>query len=315
MKKLIAILLAAALMLPMLCVSAAAASKCSLKASRAYGSGYTYLTLTSNADALYYTTDGSTPTSSSAEYTKRLRFTKPTDVRVAAYMNGRVISRYKLSVEVKVKAPVLTQTEGDSYLYYYYKVSSAEGAKVYYTTDGSKPSEKNRRFAENGDIISVSSGTTINAMAVKSGWRNSSIRTVVSPAEHPAAAKEAEFEAEVIRLVNKARAEKGLSALATFDMLDEAVQIRADELTTLYSHTRPDGSKCFTVFEELGIPRGAAAENIAAGYDTPEEVMEGWLNSAGHYANIMNPAYNYIGVGFAAEAGGYGFYWAQLFMS
>ena len=78
------------------------------------------------------------------------------------------------------------------------------------------------------------------------------------------------------------------------------------------SHTRPDGSACFTVLAEYGIQWGAAGENIAAGFTDAATVMNGWLNSPGHYMNIMGP-FTHIGVGHYTDADGRE-YWVQLFI-
>lgn len=113
---------------------------------------------------------------------------------------------------------------------------------------------------------------------------------------------------EVLTLVNQERAKRGLFALKMDkDLLDIAMQ-RAAELSMYYSHTRPDGSTCFTI-----SGRGTKkAENIAAGYATPQEVMKGWVNSPGHYANIMDYQMVSIGIGCFADSGGT-MYWVQFF--
>jgi len=79
------------------------------------------------------------------------------------------------------------------------------------------------------------------------------------------------------------------------------------------SHTRPNGTSCFTVLSELGVGYSASGENIAAGQKTPQAVMESWMNSSGHKANILNPDFTHIGVGYA-EGGNYGTNWVQLFV-
>lgn len=118
---------------------------------------------------------------------------------------------------------------------------------------------------------------------------------------------------QVIELVNAERAAKGLPALTTNDKLTEAAQIRANEIVSLFSHTRPDGTKCFTAFDELGISYGYAAENIAAGRNTASGVMGDWISSPGHYANIVSPNLKKIGVALVKVSGGYKYYWVQVF--
>lgn len=90
------------------------------------------------------------------------------------------------------------------------------------------------------------------------------------------------------------------------------VQVRAVETKTLFSHTRPDGSSFSTALKEQGVSYRGAGENIAWGQKTPEQVMEGWMNSAGHRANIMNEKYTSLGVGYYQSETGVN-YWTQLF--
>ena len=85
-------------------------------------------------------------------------------------------------------------------------------------------------------------------------------------------------------------------------------------LQVLFSslHTRPDGTSCFTVLDQNGINYFSAGENIAMGYPTSESVVNGWMNSSGHKANILNSSFTHIGVGCYEENGYY--YWVQLFI-
>ena len=119
---------------------------------------------------------------------------------------------------------------------------------------------------------------------------------------------QAAFENEVVRLVNGERAKQGLSALSVSTELRDTARLRSQEIVRSFSHTRPDGSSCFTAFPDWN---GTKAENIAAGYATPEKVMEGWMNSEGHRKNILTPGLRYIGVGCYESGGRY--YWAQAF--
>lgn len=113
----------------------------------------------------------------------------------------------------------------------------------------------------------------------------------------------------VLELVNKARAAQGVDALTLDPDLCKAAAIRAEELGTYFSHDRPDGTSCFTVFDEVGIKSyHAAGENIAMGYTDAVMVMEGWMNSPGHRANILSEDYSRIGIARSGSA------WVQLFL-
>lgn len=129
------------------------------------------------------------------------------------------------------------------------------------------------------------------------------------PEPDPGCGEEA-FLTEVIRLVNVERAKQGLSALKTNNAITKAAQIRADELLQLFDHTRPDGRSCFTALGEAGVSYRAAGENIAMGYPTPEAVVNGWMNSPGHRANILNRSFTTIGVGYNSQRN----CWVQMFV-
>lgn len=117
---------------------------------------------------------------------------------------------------------------------------------------------------------------------------------------------------QIVDLVNEERAREGLSPLTIDLKVQAAAQVRAKESEQLFSHTRPDGSSFSTALKEQGVSYRSAGENIAWGQRSPEEVMNGWMNSSGHRANIMNPDYTTIGVGYYQNANGTN-YWCQLF--
>lgn len=118
------------------------------------------------------------------------------------------------------------------------------------------------------------------------------------------------FAQEILNSVNTERANVGLKSLSLSGTLMNGAAIRANELTTYYSHTRPDGTDCFTVVEDT-YPSYYIGENIAAGQESTSEVMNGWMNSPGHRANILRPSYSELGVGLAYGSDRY--YWVQLF--
>ena len=121
-----------------------------------------------------------------------------------------------------------------------------------------------------------------------------------------------DYVAEVVRLVNIERTSRGLPALTMDTKLNAAAAERAEETITRFAHERPDGSSCFTILQEYGISYRTAAENIAGGQGTPAAVVNSWMNSEGHRANILNSSLRKIGVGYA-RGGQYGTYWVQLF--
>ena len=81
-----------------------------------------------------------------------------------------------------------------------------------------------------------------------------------------------------------------------------------------FEHDNPDGESPFDRMERAGYSYQAAGENIAAGQQTPEQVVLGWLDSPGHCSNIMSPDYTEIGVGYYyGEQDQFGHYWTQNF--
>lgn len=97
---------------------------------------------------------------------------------------------------------------------------------------------------------------------------------------------------EVFKLVNEERARVHLEPLVMDAELTEAAMQRAAETHAIYSHTRPDGSGCSTI-----CPARMRGENIAYGQDSPAEVMDAWMTSSGHRANILHSGYTNIGIG------------------
>lgn len=116
---------------------------------------------------------------------------------------------------------------------------------------------------------------------------------------------------EVYEITNDYRSLVGVPSLTLDSSLVEAANIRAKELSDSFSHTRPNGSSCFTVLSELGISYGTAGENIAAGYSSSQSVMEGWRSSSGHYQNIISSKFKKIGIGVNIINNQY--YWVQIF--
>ncbi|MGD1855074.1 MAG: CAP domain-containing protein [Leptolyngbyaceae cyanobacterium] len=128
------------------------------------------------------------------------------------------------------------------------------------------------------------------------------------------------FENEVLRLTNEFRRENGLKALVLDRNLDETADKHSEDMARqdYFSHTGKDGSKPWDRARSEGYESGTVGENIAAGYGSAKAVVEGWKNSPGHRANMLNANYNEIGVGhyyLANDTGSvnYRHYWTQVF--
>ena len=116
---------------------------------------------------------------------------------------------------------------------------------------------------------------------------------------------------EVVRLTNSARSQNGYAALVEDGALSEAAAVRAREIARRFSHTRPSGASFSSALSESGVSYLRAGENIASGQKSASEVVNAWMNSPGHRANILNSSYSRIGSASVNIDGT--LYWVQLF--
>lgn len=121
-----------------------------------------------------------------------------------------------------------------------------------------------------------------------------------------------EYEAEVVRLVNIERAKNGLEPLTMNWELSRVARYKSQDMHDrgYFSHTSPTYGSPFNMIRNFGISYRTAGENIAMGYNTPQAVVTGWMNSSGHRANILNSSFTQIGVGYVSS----GHYWTQMFI-
>lgn len=119
------------------------------------------------------------------------------------------------------------------------------------------------------------------------------------------------FPMEVLRLVNKERAKVGAAPLKFAKDLAASAYVRAVELPTKFSHTRPNGTKCFTAMPIRGHILG---ENLAGGQTSPKQVVQAWMDSKTHRDNILNTKFTELGVVYYYQANSkYKHYWVQHF--
>ena len=118
------------------------------------------------------------------------------------------------------------------------------------------------------------------------------------------------FEEEVVRLVNVERQKAGLGAVTHRSDVKNVAEKKAMDMinSNYFSHTSPNYGSPFDMLKTFGVTYKAAGENIAKGQKSPQEVMNSWMNSSGHRANILNGQYNAIGVGYYNGA------WVQMFI-
>lgn len=121
-----------------------------------------------------------------------------------------------------------------------------------------------------------------------------------------------DFEQQVVELTNQERAKQGLEPLELDTELsavagDKSLDMQKNDY---FSHTSPTYGSPFDMLRDYGIDYRTAGENIAMGHTSPEQVVQGWMNSEGHRKNIMNPNFTHIGVGYVED----GNYWTQMFI-
>ena len=119
---------------------------------------------------------------------------------------------------------------------------------------------------------------------------------------------------QVANLVNSERAAQGLTALQKDSRLAALAQQKAEDMAKnqYFSHTSPTYGSAFDMLKAAGYSYKTAGENIAMGQKSAASVMDGWMHSSGHRANILHTSYEKIGVGYAVSADGMP-YWVQIF--
>lgn len=147
-------------------------------------------------------------------------------------------------------------------------------------------------YMEENKIVAKSPGTA--RLTVSQG--NESADITVSVIEMK---ENYDTEWEVLKIMNAERINNGLLPLSTLESFQKAADLRAYETSLLYEHIRPDGADISSVVDELKIESPLySAENIAAGQENPEEVMESWMNSTGHRENILSGQHTHVGIGY-----------------
>lgn len=124
------------------------------------------------------------------------------------------------------------------------------------------------------------------------------------------------YEQKVVDLTNQERTKAGLQPLkADNSTLSKMARAKSQDMSdkNYFDHQSPTYGSPFDMMKKFGISYKTAGENIAAGQKTPEEVVQGWMNSPGHRANILNASFTTIGVGYV-QGGSYGSYWTQEFI-
>ena len=120
------------------------------------------------------------------------------------------------------------------------------------------------------------------------------------------------YEQQVIDLINEIRVKNGLSPLTENTALSRCAKAKSQDMhdKRYFSHQSPTYGSPFDMMKQFGITYRTAGENIAMGQSTPQAVVNAWMNSKGHRANILNASFTQIGMGYVAD----GHYWTQQFI-
>lgn len=164
-----------------------------------------------------------------------------------------------------------------------------------------------RSFRNTAISLIVLFCVVISTMPAYAVWETG-INVITTAEEQPDKSQDfdtpEEFAAEVIKLVNSERVNKGLSEFCRMEELCRPAAIRAQESADLFAHIRPNGSKCSTVYSDCGLTYKAAGENLAYGFSTPADLVKAWMSSKSHRENILSANYMYAEAGFFINAEG-----------
>ncbi|WP_242224951.1 CAP domain-containing protein [Bacillus cereus group sp. BfR-BA-01380] len=175
-----------------------------------------------------------------------------------------------------------------------------------------KPADKPANKPADNNQATKPADKPANKPADKPADNNQTTKPADKPAEESKGSLSA-FEQKVVDLTNAERTKQGLPALKVDAELSKVARIKSEDMQKnhYFDHTSPTYGSPFDMMKQFGISYKSAGENIAQGQRTPEEVVQAWMNSAGHRANILNSGYTHIGVGYVES----GNYWTQEFIS
>ncbi|WP_010531365.1 CAP domain-containing protein [Lentibacillus jeotgali] len=121
-----------------------------------------------------------------------------------------------------------------------------------------------------------------------------------------------EFASKVISLTNRERSRQGLSPLKVSKPLSGVARQKSEDMQekNYFSHTSPTYGSPFNMMREFNVSFESAGENIARGQQSPQQVVDSWMNSTEHRENILDESFTHIGVGYTSDGG----YWSQMFI-
>lgn len=159
------------------------------------------------------------------------------------------------------------------------------------------------------------SNTNKPAATTKPTTGTSNSTGTANPSQTTTTGEYSAFQQKVLDLVNAERAKAGLKSLKMNAELSKVATLKSQDMAknNYFDHTSPTYGSPFDMMKKFGISYRTAGENIAMGQTTPEQVMNGWMNSPGHRANILKASFTEIGIGIAKNSSGR-LYWTQQFI-
>ncbi|MDU1321817.1 CAP domain-containing protein [Clostridium sporogenes] len=198
------------------------------------------------------------------------------------------------------------------------QTQSNYGIKVIKTYKGNTDCKNTKNNTNNNvNTVSQSKPTSSNTNNTANTTSQSKpTTTATKPSATKPDSSVAALEKEVVTLVNAERAKAGLPALKANTELSNVARLKSQDMIDkkYFSHTSPTYGSPFDMMKKFGIKYSAAGENIASGYPTAKAVVDGWMNSPGHRANILSKSFTEIGVGLAKSSNGT-CYWTQMFIN
>ena len=292
------------------------ASAESVKISLIYNMQYTAIKASkvNPGDTIHFTTDGTDPTVDSKLYTKKIGFVKTADVKIAEFdKDGNVVGKIKsYHLERLLPKPKFNVTDNFDGTVSVRVVDDQAGVTIHFTTNGKDPDESSPVIAAT-QSIRLKADREIKAVASAEGYHTSAVASI-RPFELVTEDSYDAYIQAAFKRTNEIRKQNGLKALKLDSRLCEAAQIRAEELSVSYGHTRPDGRKWYTAYAEAGYKHWHSSENYAMlcrkGI-APVTMVDLWMISPAHRDAILGEEYDDVGFGFYQKDGNC--YWIQLF--
>lgn len=168
-------------------------------------------------------------------------------------------------------------------------------------------------------IVATVMGITASSIApANAQWWRRTPRPSPVPTQQPVqSSKNGNVQQQILTLVNVERKKANLQPLTLNSQLGQAAQNHTNDMVSkrYFSHTSPSGGTMTSRVNATGYVYSTIGENIAAGSSTANATMTQWMNSPGHRANILNPKFRELGVGYAPSNDQYRYYWTQVFGS